>query len=253
MPFPLGALIAAGANLAGGLLSSSNTSAANRAAAVQAKRLNDKQMTVARKNMRLQKKFATHGIRWKVEDAEKAGIHPLYALGAQTTSFNPVSVGLSSYSPQADTGMPNALANIGQDLSRAINTTRTQSERDLAYENTARSLTLQKMNLENQLLGSQIAKLRQTDNPPFPLGLPIGEVGATPRNELWIGGKKWLTSESTSSGTDFQNRYGDEGPIAWFAGVPALAADVWKNFTFFPGGADEWLSRRRAERMINWP
>lgn len=253
MVLPIGDLVSAGANLIGGLIGQSNTASANAAARRQAAQIAKDERKMAQKNIRLQKDFAQQGIRWKVEDAERAGIHPLYALGAQTSSFSPVSVGSASYSPQADASMPNALANIGQDLSRAIQTTRTQSERDVAYENTARALTLQKMGLENELLGSQIAKLRQTDNPPMPLGLPIGEVGASPRNELWIGGKKWETSEYTSSGTDFQNRYGDEGPIAWFAGVPALAADTWKNFTFFPGGADDWLTRRRAERLIQWP
>lgn len=229
MVLPIGALISAGASLAGGLLGQSNTADANAAARRQAAQIAKDQRKMAQKNIRLQKDFAQQGIRWKVEDAERAGIHPLYALGAQTTSFNPVTVGSASYSPQADTSMPNALANIGQDLSRAINTTRTQSERDLAYENTARALTLQKMGLENELLGSQLAKLRQTENPPLPAGVPIAETKATPIPELYAGGLKWLTSPLTSSGQDVQTRYGDEGPVAWFAGVPALADDLWRN------------------------
>ena len=40
-----------------------------------------------------QKEFAQNGIRWKVEDAKAAGIHPLFALGAQGATFSPISVG----------------------------------------------------------------------------------------------------------------------------------------------------------------
>lgn len=41
-------------------------------------------------NIRHQREFAQKGIRWRVSDAKKAGIHPLYALGASTPSFSPV-------------------------------------------------------------------------------------------------------------------------------------------------------------------
>lgn len=44
-------------------------------------------------NAELQREFAQHGIRWKVNDAKKAGLHPLYAIGAQTTSASPAYVG----------------------------------------------------------------------------------------------------------------------------------------------------------------
>lgn len=41
-------------------------------------------------NARLQREFAQNSIRWKVNDAKMAGIHPTYALGAQGTSFSPM-------------------------------------------------------------------------------------------------------------------------------------------------------------------
>jgi len=64
-----GALISAGANLVGGLMGSHSAS----------------------KQVRYQKQFAKKGIQWRVNDAKKAGLHPLYALGAQTPSYSPVS------------------------------------------------------------------------------------------------------------------------------------------------------------------
>lgn len=39
-----------------------------------------------------QAQFAQQGIRWKVDDAKAAGIHPLYALGASTHSYQPQAV-----------------------------------------------------------------------------------------------------------------------------------------------------------------
>jgi hypothetical protein len=37
-------------------------------------------------NQQMQYDFAQKGIQWKVKDAKKAGIHPLYAMGASTQS-----------------------------------------------------------------------------------------------------------------------------------------------------------------------
>lgn len=45
------------------------------------------------KNWANQREFAKHGIRWRVEDAIAAGIHPLAALGVNTASGSPVSIG----------------------------------------------------------------------------------------------------------------------------------------------------------------
>lgn len=44
------------------------------------------------KNIGMQTEFAKNAVQWKVEDAKKAGVHPLFALGANTTSFSPVPV-----------------------------------------------------------------------------------------------------------------------------------------------------------------
>jgi len=132
----LGSILAAGGNLIGGILGSRDKA----------------------KDRSMQKEFAQHGIRWKVEDAKAAGLHPLAALGAQVSSYAPVSVG----SP----GLGEGLAAAGQDVSRAINATRSSGERVDAYTKSLRDLSLQKMGLENQLLASQIAKINQAGTPP---------------------------------------------------------------------------------------
>lgn len=110
------------------------------------------------KDRKLSKEFAQQGIRWKVEDAKAAGLHPLAALGAQTTSYAPVSAGSSD--------LGSGLAQAGQDISRGINATRTAGERVDAYTKTVRDLDITNRGLQNELLASQIAKINQAGTPP---------------------------------------------------------------------------------------
>lgn len=156
----LGELLSAGASLAGGFLQREN----NRDAM-------NMQKDLTQQNVALQREFAQNGIRWKVEDAKAAGIHPIYALGGSGASFSPVSANFS-----ADTSLPNALASAGQDLGRAINSTRTEKERVDAFTLTGQKLALEKAGLENDLLRTQIAsatgRLRQTPTPPAPVAGP---------------------------------------------------------------------------------
>lgn len=70
----------------------------------------------------LQKEFAQHGIRWRVEDAKAAGLHPLYALGAQLPQFSP-SFAMDSVGP--------ALAEAGQSVGRALSAGMSPQEREL--------------------------------------------------------------------------------------------------------------------------
>lgn len=44
-------------------------------------------------NANKQEKFAKNALQWKAADAEKAGISKIFAMGAPTHSFNPVSIG----------------------------------------------------------------------------------------------------------------------------------------------------------------
>lgn len=139
------------------------------------KRNNETQLAIANQNIANQKEFAQQGVRWKVADAQAAGLHPLAALGAQTTSYAPVSIGSLS-EPKTDFG------GMGQDLGRAITAGSSQPERSdrmgQAIARTAQVFSLEKMNLENELLKSSIAKERATTPPPFPAGpIPIPRPG----------------------------------------------------------------------------
>ena len=77
-------------------------------------------------NYAAQKEFAQNGIRWRVEDAKAAGIHPLYALGASTAAYSPVS----GYA--GDNGISQAANEFGQGISRAVQAKMTRDEREAA-------------------------------------------------------------------------------------------------------------------------
>jgi len=141
----LGALIGAGTSILGGILGN---------------KAKDKEYAH-------QKEFAQSGIQWKVEDAKKAGIAPLAALGANTISYAPQAIGGSG-----DYGVGAA----GQDISRAIDAGRTPGQRVDAYTRTVQALELERGSLQNELLRSQIAKLNQPGHGP---GIGVDAEGYT--------------------------------------------------------------------------
>ena len=68
----------------------------------------DKDRALSAQQYDHQKEFAQNSIQWRVNDAKKAGIHPLYALGSQGISYAP-----SSFSSMPDTSLSDAGNAIG--------------------------------------------------------------------------------------------------------------------------------------------
>lgn len=114
------------------------------------------------KNYAMQKEFAQSGIRWRVEDAKAAGVHPLFALGGGGAAASPTAYvgGDTSVSHSGD-----YLAKMGQDLGRAISATSTAAERS---ENKIGQLAIERGELENALLRSKLAKENAQIGPPMP-------------------------------------------------------------------------------------
>lgn len=165
------AVIGAAASLGGSALSflgsQSNAAASNQFAWAQMQQQNQ----LAQQNIQLQKDFAQQGIRWKVADAEAAGLHPLFALGGNTTSFSPVSVG----SVEAPRGPDYShFANMGQDVSRAIRATMTKEERKADM---FQHLDIERKQLENELLRSQISSSNFRTYNNGQIGPPIPAMG----------------------------------------------------------------------------
>lgn len=73
-------------------------------------------------NYEAQKEFAQNSIRWRVADAKAAGLHPLAALGAQSSGYTPsAAIG--------DSPDFSFLQDVGQGIGRAIDAKRTNRER----------------------------------------------------------------------------------------------------------------------------
>lgn len=102
----LGSIVSAVGSIAGGILGANSA------------------QNVAGMNYEAQKEFAQNGIRWKVEDAKRAGIHPLYALGASTQGYSPTAGYTGDY------GISDAAAHLGQGYERAQQAKMTKEERD---------------------------------------------------------------------------------------------------------------------------
>lgn len=214
----LGDLISGGMKLLGGWLGQEHQQD------MQAQQMAFQREQAAR-NEALQREFAQSGLQWKVADAKKAGIHPLYAMGAPSIS-PAVSVGsgpIGTSSPMAA-----AVGAMGQDISRAINATRPADAREEAFNQTVREMNLQNMALKNDLLMSQIQRMKVNQNPPMPdssegdMVTRIGRDKLNPRQRPVMGGTEINTDPGTSDARVFEDRYGETlsdwvfGPyIAW--------------------------------------
>lgn len=111
---------------------------------------------------RLQKEFAKNSIQWKADDATKAGLNPLYALGSGS-SYSPAPMAVMGG------GQPNTLSStLGQNISRAFSAHKTEHQKQME----AMSLTNAKLDIDGKALDNQIRaqklKTLQLGSPSMP-------------------------------------------------------------------------------------
>lgn len=114
-----------------------------------------------------QKEFAQHGIRWRVEDAVRAGLNPEAALGTSGVSYSPsstFSAGPPSYS-DSDRAIDSITA-MGQNAFRGLAATMTKEEKAF------KQLQLQSLQqdvinkgIQNDIL---MTRYREMGGPSFP-------------------------------------------------------------------------------------
>jgi len=156
-------------------------------------------------------KMARNAIQYRVEDAKKAGVHPLYALGAPTMSYSPVSVG----------GMSD-FGNAGQDIGRALSAGQPKAAQLSAYQERAQALDLEGKSLDNDYKRAQLARLRQ-------------EVLSKPAvPDVTIPGGAQLIPGQSSTAQAVQDQYGDI--VENIYGVPRLIYDTFTNLDKKMGG-----------------
>lgn len=153
-PITTGALISGASSIAGSFIGSSSQSEAN-----------DAMLANAAKDRQLQRNFAKKGIRWRVKDAQEAGIHPLYAMGASLPTYSPSGINIGAKRSGG------GLAAAGQDIGRAVAATQTQPERDLA---------IARASLENKYLEAQILKLTRESQVGPPMANAMDLPGGIP-------------------------------------------------------------------------
>lgn len=185
-----------------------------------------------------QREFAQSGIQWKVADAEKAGIHPLYALGANTVSYAPQSVG--------DSNLGTGIAAAGQDISRAMQATQTKEGRETAYTKTVQDMSIQKMGLENEMLAAQIAKLKGPQlPPPFPGPIQTGaKADETRHYNIMDGHPSITTNRGETKQDELSKEYGDEG-------LPQLPGQLRFIRDTYTSGRNEWKKYWGGDTLFN--
>lgn len=157
----LGSLISAGASLVGGLFGQSN----------------------AKRQENLQREFAQNAIQWKAADAEKAGISKIFAMGAPTTSYSPVSVG----------GMGDAIAGAGKALGSGIDgqlgKLSTTSGKISGIQQQMANAQLTGLNLDNDIKRAELAAKAAIATQPgaggvMDHGVTYGPNGAVLKKEI---------------------------------------------------------------------
>lgn len=148
MVFPWGSVIGAAGGIASSLFGSSSQ-----------KKANEQNLQLAREQLAYQKELAHNQVQWRVEDAKKAGLHPLAALGVSPMSYSPVSgsaVG-ADYS-----GVGQSLQQMGQDIDRArmAGLDREERKKALALQDTQTALALKNQELNNQILEQELVSRR---------------------------------------------------------------------------------------------
>lgn len=177
----------------------------------------------------LQKDFAKKGIQWRVADANKAGIHPLAALGANTISYSPVGVG---------SDLPALGESLGAGLDRAQAAAGTSGQRARQMED----LSLERAGLENDLLRSQIAQINRPHVGPAMQSLDgsDGTIKLVPPQQtpnMRLFGKDYKTNPGFVDAQSVEDRYGDSEILSTVTALVNMGADgytIMKNLVSRP-------------------
>lgn len=125
----------------------------------------------------LQREFAKNGLQWRIEDAKKAGIHPLAALGFQGPSASPIIIDEGPAQGPPPDPNTNFAIQMGSNFGRAMMSSATREERMLQQLNLASMhLDIEGKALDNQIRASQLRNIRQT-GPAMPS--PLDQEGST--------------------------------------------------------------------------
>lgn len=208
---------------------------------------NAENLKLARDNMAMQREFAQNGIRWRVEDAQAAGLHPLAALGMNPANASPAQAMFNT--PQlggsSRSGL-HAFSNMGQNIMRSVMATMDRQERLMAMQAESAHRQLQNEVLENQKKLSDIELAKQMGNPGMP-----GMEGQDPppATSLVRTGERWMSVEPSAA---YNERSGSNLPNTigwWFSNKLLPKAGMNVNRWFING--DE-VAGPKGSTAGNW-
>ncbi len=225
-PLIISAGIGAASNLIGGLFGNKSQEDTNKR--------NVEQQVLDRA---YQKEFAQSGIQWRVKDAQAAGIHPLYSLGASIPTFSPVSE--NQVAPQA---LSKGVQRAGQDISRAVAATSSETQRYTSAR--LAELSIQRGQLENDLLRLQIRRQTSQVGPGFPAPSASANLAIPGQGDARISDSRMdrtvphaaVTSQEPGAVTDRGHVWTGSG----YAPVPSLDAKERIEDQILPEMAWAW-------------
>lgn len=250
----LGPLIGAGASLLGNVLGmdaqKDAAEDANAAAAARDAANREAEQRRFDQNVALQREFAQMGLRWKVEDAKAAGLHPIFALGGAGASYTPTPYQHTDSSYVADNS-GQYWGQMGQDISRALTATQTAVERT---NDRMGALALERSELQNDLLRAQINKLNGQVGPAFPqLGKFEWEepkvTTTVPGTTEHAAGPAMPTVQWLDYGNKISAQPAPNVKVEDEFGAP-LMAEWWANNKLWP---DEKLAPPESVWRQKWP
>lgn len=147
-PFTGGASIPIGAGLGSAIGGAADSNKANKTA----QGYYNQQMDFAKEQFQFQQDYAKNVAQWRVEDAKKAGLHPMAALGISSPSYSPVS---APSSPSYSTGTDIDPMEFGQSLNYAA----TKAKESKTQE-TMVGLQIRGLELDNEMKQAQIDQMK---------------------------------------------------------------------------------------------
>lgn len=170
------------------------------------------------------------GIQWRVEDAKRAGIHPLYALGASTSSPVYTYEGGPAFAAGAIKGVSEAVGNI------------TASKREAQLHD----LTLRE--IESRIKANEATAAKDYADSLYSMSnaARVGQASNAVQDAVLVGpqGQVFQTSRSTNQQT-VEDEYG--GIVGELYGVYRALSDLVVNRT--KAGKRNEAARKRIMRQ----
>jgi len=178
----------------------------------------------AKKEYARQKTFAQNSLQWRVADATKAGIHPLYAVNANLPTYAP------SIASGGDFGA--SFANMGANLDDMVGKRQTTASKSVSRS--MEVLSLENASLQNDYLRAQIRNLDRAGLPPAVGADEEGIKLVPPQRTTSLSiGLPYKTNPAFVDAQTIEDRYGDAELVSMLTALVNAGADAWHNIPFY--------------------